>query len=112
MHVALPPDLEQLVTAPVQSGRYSSVSEVIREALLLLEEREQRSEVRRQELCHIYRPDTSSRNRAHCAQRMRSPTPPVALTPCPLRTEHAMQGTKSNVTPTPISPSPAIPERE
>ena len=58
MHVALPPDLEQLVTARVQSGRYSSVSEVIREALLLLEEREQRSEVRRQELRHIYRPET------------------------------------------------------
>ena len=50
MHVALPPDLEQLVTARVQSGRYSSVSEVIREALLLLEEREQLYEVRRQEL--------------------------------------------------------------
>jgi putative addiction module CopG family antidote len=33
MHVALPPDLEQLVTARVQSGRYSSVSEVMREAL-------------------------------------------------------------------------------
>jgi antitoxin ParD1/3/4 len=58
MHVALPPDLEQLVTARVQSGRYSSVSEVMREALLLLAEREQRSEVRRQELCHIYRPET------------------------------------------------------
>jgi antitoxin ParD1/3/4 len=52
MHVALLPDLEQLVTARVQSGRYSSVSEVIREALLLLEEREQRYEVQRQELRH------------------------------------------------------------
>ena len=50
MNVALPPELEQLVTARVQSGRYSSVSEVIREALLLLEEREQLYEVRRQEL--------------------------------------------------------------
>ena len=30
----------------------------MREALLLLEEREQRSEVRRQELHHIYRPET------------------------------------------------------
>ena len=40
MRVAIPPELEQLVTARVQSGRYSSVSEAIREALLLLEERE------------------------------------------------------------------------
>lgn len=52
MHVALPPELEQLVTARVQSGRYSSVSEVIREALLLLEEREQVYELRRQALRH------------------------------------------------------------
>jgi len=50
MNIALPPELEQLVTARVQSGRYSSVSEVIREALLLLEEREQLYEIRRQEL--------------------------------------------------------------
>ncbi len=33
MNIVLPPELEQLVTARVQSGRYSSVSEVIREAL-------------------------------------------------------------------------------
>ena len=52
MHVTLPPELEQLVTAQVQSGRYSSVTEVIREALLLLAEREQHYEVRRQELHH------------------------------------------------------------
>ena len=52
MNVALPPELEQLVTARVRSGRYSSVSEVIREALLLLEEREQLYERRRQELRH------------------------------------------------------------
>jgi antitoxin ParD1/3/4 len=51
MNVVLPPELEQLVTARVQSGRYSSVSEVIREALILLEEREQLYEKRRQELC-------------------------------------------------------------
>src|SRR5262245_57329871 len=29
MNIALPPELEQLVTARVQSGRFSSVSEVI-----------------------------------------------------------------------------------
>ena len=52
MHVAIPPELEQLITARVQSGRYSSVSGVIREALLLLEEREHLYEVRRQELRH------------------------------------------------------------
>ena len=52
MHVTLPSELAQLVTARVQSGRYSSVSEVIREALVLLEEREQLDERRRQELRH------------------------------------------------------------
>lgn len=52
MNVTLPSELEQLVTARVQSGRYSSVSEVIRAALVLLEEREQCDERRRQELRH------------------------------------------------------------
>ena len=50
MRVEIPPELEQLVTARVQSGRYNSVAEVILEALLLLEEREQLYEIRRQEL--------------------------------------------------------------
>jgi antitoxin ParD1/3/4 len=38
MNVSLTPELEQLVSEKVDSGRYSSASEVIREALRLLEE--------------------------------------------------------------------------
>jgi len=40
MNVSLTPELETFVTAKVQSGRYTSASEVIREALRLLEEHE------------------------------------------------------------------------
>ncbi|HXP88504.1 MAG TPA: type II toxin-antitoxin system ParD family antitoxin [Bryobacteraceae bacterium] len=38
MNVSLTPELEKLVSAKVQSGRYNSASEVVREALRLLEE--------------------------------------------------------------------------
>jgi antitoxin ParD1/3/4 len=38
MNVSLTPDLEQFVHGKVQSGRYNSSSEVIREALRLLED--------------------------------------------------------------------------
>ena len=41
MNVSLTPDLEDFVTGKVQSGRYRSASEVVREALRLLEDREQ-----------------------------------------------------------------------
>jgi antitoxin ParD1/3/4 len=41
MNVSLTPELEQLVAAKVESGRYTSASEVIREALRLLEEHDQ-----------------------------------------------------------------------
>ena len=37
MNVSLTPELEKFVTAKVQSGRYTSASEVVREALRLLE---------------------------------------------------------------------------
>jgi antitoxin ParD1/3/4 len=40
MNVSLTPELECFVTTKVQSGRYTSASEVIREALRLLEEQE------------------------------------------------------------------------
>jgi len=40
MNVSLTPDLEQFVSAKVESGRYNSASEVIREALRLLEEQD------------------------------------------------------------------------
>jgi antitoxin ParD1/3/4 len=38
MNVSLTPQLESFVTAKVGSGRYNSASEVVREALRLLEE--------------------------------------------------------------------------
>jgi antitoxin ParD1/3/4 len=41
MNVSLTPELEKFVSAKVGSGRYNSASEVVREALRLLEERDQ-----------------------------------------------------------------------
>lgn len=41
MNVSLTPELEEFVHSKVQSGRYNSASEVVREALRLLEEHEQ-----------------------------------------------------------------------
>jgi antitoxin ParD1/3/4 len=38
MNVSLTPELEQFVAAKVATGRYNSASEVVREALRLLEE--------------------------------------------------------------------------
>ena len=40
MNISLTPELEQMVDDKVKSGRYASASEVIREGLRLLEERE------------------------------------------------------------------------
>ena len=40
MNVSLTPQLEQFVRAKVDSGRYLSASEVVREGLRLLEERD------------------------------------------------------------------------
>jgi antitoxin ParD1/3/4 len=52
MNVSLTPELEKLVESKVQSGRYQSASEVIREGLRLLDDRDhlraaQLDEVRR-----------------------------------------------------------------
>ena len=40
MNISLTPELERLVDEKVKSGRYASASEVIREGLRLLEEKE------------------------------------------------------------------------
>lgn len=40
MNVHLTPELEQLVQSKVRTGRYNSASEVMREALRLMEERD------------------------------------------------------------------------
>jgi antitoxin ParD1/3/4 len=50
MNVSLTPELEQLVAEKVESGRYTSASEVIREALRLLEEHDQIKQRRLAEL--------------------------------------------------------------
>ena len=48
MNVHLTRELEQLVQDKVRSGRYNSASEVVREALRLMEERDQRkAEIRK-----------------------------------------------------------------
>jgi antitoxin ParD1/3/4 len=41
MNVSLTPELEKFVSAKVETGRYNSASEVVREALRLLEEHDQ-----------------------------------------------------------------------
>ncbi|MDZ8035277.1 type II toxin-antitoxin system ParD family antitoxin [Nostoc sp. DedSLP04] len=50
MNVSLTPELEQLVKDKVNSGRYHSVSEVMGEALRLLDERDRLQEQRLAEL--------------------------------------------------------------
>lgn len=50
MNISLTPRLEELVKGKVESGFYNSASEVMREALRLLEERDQLRELRLEEL--------------------------------------------------------------
>jgi antitoxin ParD1/3/4 len=50
MNISLTPVLEHLVKSKVESGLYHSASEVMREALRLLEERDQLRELRLREL--------------------------------------------------------------
>lgn len=50
MNVSLTPELEQYVQEKVSSGLYYSASEVIREGLRLLKEREQFQQTRLQQL--------------------------------------------------------------
>ncbi len=50
MNIHLTPELEQLVQAKVQSGRYNSASEVVREALRLMEQKDELRAIQLQEL--------------------------------------------------------------
>jgi antitoxin ParD1/3/4 len=50
VNIHLTRELEQLVQNKVQSGRYNSASEVVREALRLMEERDLRKEAIRQQI--------------------------------------------------------------
>ena len=50
MNVSLTPELEQYIRTKVDSGRYLSASEVVREALRLLEQKEKQLEDLRVEI--------------------------------------------------------------
>ena len=50
MNVHLTPELEQLVHNKVESGRYNSASEVVREALRLMEQKDELRAIQLQEL--------------------------------------------------------------
>ena len=50
MNISLTPELEQLVTAKVKTGMYQTASEVVREGLRLLHERDQHTEALRREV--------------------------------------------------------------
>jgi antitoxin ParD1/3/4 len=52
MNVSLTPELEQFVSKKVESGLYQTASEVIREGLRLLKEKEDLHQKRLQELRH------------------------------------------------------------
>lgn len=50
MNVSLTPELEKLIQKKVDSGRYTSASEVVREALRLLEKKDQQETEREKAL--------------------------------------------------------------
>jgi putative addiction module antidote protein, CC2985 family len=50
MNVHLTAELEELVQTKVRSGRYNSASEVVREALRLMEERDQLRAMHKEEI--------------------------------------------------------------
>ena len=50
MNVNLTPELEQLVRKKLKSGRYNSASEIVREALRLLEQRDQVFKLRKEQI--------------------------------------------------------------
>ena len=50
MNVSLTPELEELISRKVESGLYSSASEVVREALRLLQQRDEQREAMLEEL--------------------------------------------------------------
>jgi antitoxin ParD1/3/4 len=63
MNVSLTPELEQLVHDKVKSGRYLSASEVVREGLRLLEERDRLHNLRLAELQQKLAPSVEQADR-------------------------------------------------
>ena len=60
MNISLNPHFKELVKGKVESGLYNTVSEVMREALRLLEERDQLRDLRLEELRHEIQKGISS----------------------------------------------------
>lgn len=50
MNVSLPPDLDNMIRAKLETGLYDSWTQVIREALILLDERDQLRALRMERL--------------------------------------------------------------
>lgn len=50
MNVSLTAELEQLIHLKVETGRYNSASEVVREALRLMAERDERQALHKEEI--------------------------------------------------------------
>lgn len=50
MHVSLTPELEQIVHSKVETGHYNSASEVVREAIRLMSERDQMKAMQKEEI--------------------------------------------------------------
>lgn len=50
MNIVLKPEYEEFIQSQISSGKYSSVEEIIVEAIALLREREQRKEELRQKI--------------------------------------------------------------
>ena len=50
MNVSLTPELEKLIHLKVQTGRYTSASEVVREALRLMVQRDQMQALRKDDI--------------------------------------------------------------
>src|SRR4051794_24694558 len=63
MNVSLTPQLEAMIRQRVESGRYNNASEVVREALRLLEEHEQVMHLRSLLAVGLKRGSSAARNR-------------------------------------------------
>ncbi len=72
MNVSLTPQLEKLVAGKVRGGLYNSASEVVREALRLLHERDQ---VREQHLAELRKQVAVGIEQADRGQTVRAETP-------------------------------------
>ncbi len=66
MNVRLTPELEQLVHEKVQSGRYASASEMVREALRQLEQKDEQRERQLQAIRGRIDESLAQADQGHC----------------------------------------------